>query len=77
MPGFAVTPDRAERPQYLQALDGEVYEAIPNLEHKRVGVCHGSEVTVNVGGHSHFFTVLDRSEHWAPSGGDVHGSGRN
>ncbi len=74
LPRFALTPQRPIRPLYLGALDGEVFEVLPRTETPVAGVCEGNEVVVNVDGHSHSFVVLDRSEHWAPRGGDVHGS---
>ncbi len=71
---FAVTPDRPERSVLLRGLDGEVYVSSPAFADSVVGVANGDHVTVNVDGHSHFFTVIDRSVYWAPATEDPHGS---
>jgi acetyl/propionyl-CoA carboxylase alpha subunit len=71
---FAVTPHRPERSVLLRDLDGEVYVSSPRFDADVVGVAQGEHVTVNEGGHSHFFSVVHRSTHWAPASEEAHGS---
>ncbi len=74
LPSFALTPGRPDRPYLLVALDGEVYEAVPTPAGAGSSRVVGDHVAVNVNGHSHFFTVIDRSDHWGPSADDVAGA---
>jgi acetyl/propionyl-CoA carboxylase alpha subunit len=71
---FALTPGRPERPVLLRDLDGEVHVSSPRFEPDVVGVAQGEHVAVNEDGHSHFFTVVHRSSHWAPPTEEAHGS---
>ncbi|MFW2382964.1 MAG: biotin/lipoyl-containing protein, partial [Acidimicrobiales bacterium] len=71
---FALTPARPERSVLLRGLDGEVYDAEPRFVADVIGVAERNHITVNVDGHSHYFTVVDRSTHWAPATEDPHGS---
>ncbi len=71
---FALTPRRPERSVLLQDLDGEVHVSSPRFEAHVVGVAQGEHVAVNEAGHSHFFTVVHRSNHWAPETEEAHGS---
>ncbi len=73
-PGFALTPDRPARPVLLRSLDGEVHVAMPTTVDGTVGSAAGDHVTVNVAGHSHHFTLVDRSTYWAPATEEAHGS---
>ncbi len=80
---FRATPHRPERVVALRDRDGDVHEvtlpAGPS-DADEVVVRSASSVdradstvAVNVDGHTLTYTVLDRSEHWAPAAGRGHG----
>ena len=88
LPRFSTTPHRMQRAIHLEHHSGDVVdvnvelngdvnidgdasgEVIRNPAVARVG---DRSVAVNVGGYTHTFRVLGRTEHWAPSADEGHG----
>ncbi len=88
LPGFTLTPHRPHHHLFLAHHTGPVVEvAVPdtrgvtggNLAPSVTGNNVAASVTaksvaVNVNGATHTFTLIDRSDHWAPAGGGEGGS---
>ncbi len=76
LPEFSLTPARPVRHMFLKHHSGEVLE-VP-IQRDRAVLSHIAiddvGITVNRNGYSHFFTVVDRSTHWAPVSDQSHGS---
>jgi acetyl/propionyl-CoA carboxylase alpha subunit len=76
---FRVTPHRNSQPVGLRSLDGELHESPDRRADSSVALppaCVSLEqrsLAINVGGHTHSFTVPTRSERWAPIGSEGHG----
>jgi len=74
---FRVTPHQNNQAVVLQSLDGELHEShglADDTPLPPAGISlERRSVAVNVGGHTHTFTVPTRSERWAPAGSEGHG----
>jgi acetyl/propionyl-CoA carboxylase alpha subunit len=76
---FRVTPHRNTQPVGLRTLDGELHESPDGRAESSDAppvACVSLDqrsLAINVGGHTHSFTVPTRSERWAPVGSEGHG----
>jgi acetyl-CoA/propionyl-CoA carboxylase biotin carboxyl carrier protein len=78
LPEFATTPHRMQRAIHLEHHSGEVVSIVVDESGEAVGSpavsrVRDRSVAVNVGGYTHTFRVLGRTQHWAPSAEEGHG----
>ncbi len=67
------TPHVGIRTVAVRDTHGEVHEVHPVPSHSAIVDSTARTVVVNEGGQSHTFSVLSRSEHWAPESAGSHG----
>jgi acetyl/propionyl-CoA carboxylase alpha subunit len=84
LPRFSTTPHRMRRAIHLEHHSGAVIDVDVDVNVDRdasgevnrnpaVSRVGDRSVAVNVGGYTHTFRVLGRTEHWAPSADEGHG----
>ena len=72
LPNFSTTPHRLRRPIHLQHHSGEVISVDDgatdgSIRSSVVTLVRGRAIAVNVGGYSHTFRVVGRTEAWTPT----------
>lgn len=67
------TPHSTNRTVAVRDAHGEVHDVHPITDGASVVDSSQRSVVVNEGGQSHTFTILSRSEHWAPKSAGSHG----
>ena len=74
---FRITPHHNTQATGLRSLDGQLHESVGLEADAALPIAGVSlarrSVAVNVGGHTHTFSVPTRSERWAPANSEGHG----